>query len=87
MERHRTLSGSIEREIIMEIRCKATKRFLMKIDIETYYNDIKKMGIDITTPLIIEIPCPKCHMIEVYAIYPTTYVLLRAYKYGGLQEK
>ena len=32
----------------MEIRCKATKRFLMKIDIETYYNYIKKMGIDIT---------------------------------------
>lgn len=72
----------------MEIRCKATKRFLMKIDIETYYNDIKKMGLNINTPLIIEIPCPKCRMIEVYEVYPTGYQLIRTYKYnGGLQKK
>ena len=70
----------------MEIRCKITKRFLMNIDIDTYYNDIKKMGVDITTPLIIEIPCPKCKMIEVYAVYPNNYVLLRTYKFGGFTK-
>lgn len=57
----------------------------MKIDIETYYNDLKKMGVDITTPLIIEIPCPKCKMIEVYAVYPTNYKHIKSYKFGGLQ--
>lgn len=71
----------------MEIRCKITKRFLMNINVEDYFNDIKRMGLEISTPLIVEIPCPKCRMIEVYAIYPKNYVLLRTYKYGGLQDK
>lgn len=70
----------------MEIRCKATKRFLMKIEIEAYYNDLKKMGVDITTPMIIEIPCAKCKMIEVYEVYPTTYKHIKSYKFGTLQK-
>lgn len=64
----------------MQIKCQATKRFLFKIDIETYYNNLKKMGVDITLPLVIEIPCQRCKMIEVYEIYPTHYIHIRSYK-------
>lgn len=64
----------------MEIKCQATKRFLFNIDIEAYYNNLKKLGVDITTPLIIEIPCQKCKMIEVYEIYPTHYIHTKSYK-------
>lgn len=65
---------------IMDIKCKASKRFLFKIDIESYYQSFKKMGLDITIPLTIEIPCQKCKMIEVYKIYPTHYVHTSSYK-------
>lgn len=64
----------------MQIKCQATKRFLFKIDIENYYNNLKKMGVDITLPLVIEIPCQRCKMIEVYEIYPTHYVHIKSYK-------
>ena len=64
----------------MQIKCQATKRFLFKIDIENYYNNLKKMGVDITLPLVIEIPCQRCKMIEVYEIYPTHYTHTRSYK-------
>lgn len=64
----------------MEIRCKATKRFLLEIDIEEYYIKLKKMGIDITAPLKIKIPCGKCKMIEEYEIYPTHYTHIKSYK-------
>ena len=64
----------------MQIKCQATKRFLFKIDIENYYNNLKRMGIDITLPLVIEIPCQRCKMIEVYEIYPTHYTHIRSYK-------
>lgn len=64
----------------MEIRCKATKRFLFNIDIESYYKNLKRIGVDITTPLTIEIPCQKCKMIEVYDVYPTHYIHVKSYK-------
>ena len=64
----------------MQIKCQATKRFLFKIDIESYYEAIKSQGLDITLPLIIEIPCQRCKMIEVYEIYPTHYLHIRSYK-------
>ena len=64
----------------MQIKCQATKRFLFKIDIENYYNNLKKMGVDITLPLVIEIPWQRCKMIEVYEIYPTHYTHIRSYK-------
>ena len=64
----------------MQIKCQATKRFLFEINIEEYYNNLKKMGIDITTPLKIKIPCQRCKMIEVYEIYPTHYTHIRSYK-------
>lgn len=71
----------------MEIRCKKTKRFLVNVNIENYYENLKKMGVDITTPIIIEIPCSKCKMVEVYAIYPDNYVLVKEYKHSSLQNK
>ena len=64
----------------MQIKCQATKRFLFKIDIKSYYEAIKSQGLDITLPLIIEIPCQRCKMIEVYEIYPTHYTHIRSYK-------
>lgn len=65
----------------MQIRCKSSKRFLLDINIEEYHNAFTKMGLDITLPLKIEVPCPKCRLIEVYEIYPTTYKHIKSYKY------
>lgn len=53
----------------------------MNINIEEYYNSLKKMGIDTTMPLIIEIPCSKCKMVEVFEIYPNNYKHIKSYKY------
>ena len=39
----------------MEIKCNATKRFLFKINIEDYYNNIKKIGVDIDNTIYQEI--------------------------------
>lgn len=64
----------------MKIKCKATKRFLFNIDIEQYYDKLKKIGVDTTLPIIIEIPCQKCKMVEVYEIYPTHYTHIKSYK-------
>lgn len=64
----------------MEIKCQASKRFLFNIEIEAYNNDLKKMGVDITTPLKVSIPCQKCKMIELYEIYPTHYEHIQSYK-------
>lgn len=57
----------------MQIRCKKTKRFLVEIDIESYLENLKKMGISQEIPLKIVIPCPRCHKQEKYSIYPTHY--------------
>lgn len=64
----------------MEIRCTGTKRFLLNINIEEYYNSLKKIGVDITIPIKLEIPCGKCKMIEEYEIYPTHYKHVKSYK-------
>jgi hypothetical protein len=57
----------------MELKCKATGRFLANINIEEYFTALKKMGIEINIPIKIEIPCAKCKMVEVYYIYPNNY--------------
>lgn len=64
----------------MIIRCKSSKRFLVNIDIENYYKEIKKMGLNLQIPLRIEIPCPKCKMIEVYDLYPNNYIHTGSYR-------
>ncbi len=64
----------------MKIRCKGTKKFHLNINIEDYYKSIKKMGLDISLPLRIEIPCQRCKMIEFYDIYPDHYEHVKSYK-------
>lgn len=61
----------------MKIRCKLTKRFLVDIDIESYLENLKKLGISQEIPLEIIIPCPRCHKQEIYHIYPTHYVFVK----------
>ena len=69
----------------MDIRCTCSKRYLFKIEIEKYYENLKKMGIDITTPITIEYPCQKCKLIEVYEIYPIHYKDIKSYKRNNWQ--
>ena len=64
----------------MEIRCKVSKRFLFELNIEEYYDRLKKAGIDITTPIKVKIPCGKCRLIEEYEIYPSHYIHIKSYK-------
>lgn len=64
----------------MEIRCKVSKRFLAEINIEEYYESLKKVGVDITLPIKLKFACPRCKMIEEYEIYPTHYTHIKSYK-------
>jgi len=65
----------------MEIYCKATKRFLMSVNVESYIKSIEQLTkYNITLPIRIEIPCRVCKMIEEYDIYPTHYVHIKSYK-------
>lgn len=66
----------------MEIRCKSSKRFLMEINVEEYFEALKKMGIEMKQPLKIIIPCAKCRMIEEFEVFPTTYKHIKSYKYN-----
>lgn len=61
----------------MQIRCKKTHRFLVEVDIETYLENLRKLGIKQEIPLRITLPCPRCHRIEVYDIYETHYVFIK----------
>ena len=65
----------------MEIYCKATKRFLLNVEIEKYNQSISQYtGTTILLPMIVEIPCRTCKMIEVYEVYPTHYKHIQSYK-------
>ena len=65
----------------MEIRCQASKRYLFNIDIEKYNKSIEGLAkAQINLPLVIQIPCPKCKMIEEYHIYPNHYIHNRSFK-------
>lgn len=64
----------------MQIRCHASKRFLMNLNIEEYLNDLEKLGISQQTPLIIEIPCKTCKTIEVYEVYKNNIKFIKSYK-------
>jgi phage FluMu protein Com len=58
----------------MKIRCKKSRRFLIEIEIEGYLCNLKRMGIKQEIPLLITVPCPRCHKIEVYEVYEDRYV-------------
>ena len=65
----------------MEIKCKASRRFLLKIDTDKFYktiDDLLKTKVEV--PITIEIPCKKCGMIEVYDIDKSHYVHKTNYK-------
>lgn len=64
----------------MEVRCHASKRFLININIEDYLKDLERIGISQQTPLIIEIPCKTCKTIEVYELYKTNIKFIKSYK-------
>ena len=61
----------------MKIRCKKTHRFLLEVNIETYLANLKKIGIKQEIPLVIEIPCPRCHKNEKYEIYEDKYLYIK----------
>ena len=53
----------------MIIKCHASKRFLAKINIEEYIQELEKIGVSQQTPIVIEIPCRTCRLNEQYEIY------------------
>lgn len=65
----------------MIIRCKSSKRFLGKIDTESFFDNLKNVtGINIEVPLRVELICKKCGMIEVFDVYRNKYNHLSSYK-------
>ena len=60
----------------MIIKCKKTKRFLCKVNIEEYLENLKAMGISQEIPLKISIPCRECKQVEVYSIYENHYIFV-----------
>jgi phage FluMu protein Com len=60
----------------MKIRCKKTKRFLVEIEVESYLENLRKIGIKQELPLRITLPCPRCHKTEVYDVYENRYVFV-----------
>lgn len=60
----------------MIIRCKKTRRFLVDIDIESYLENLRRIGIKQEIPLKITLPCPRCHQVETYEIYENRYVFI-----------
>ena len=52
----------------------------MKIDIESYIEAIRKSGLSLEIPLLIEIPCRSCRSIEVYEVYKDHYRYIKSYK-------
>jgi hypothetical protein len=65
---------------IMEVRCHATKRFLIDINIEQYIDELEKIGVAQQTPIIIKIPCKSCKAIEEYELYKNKALFIKSYK-------
>ena len=64
----------------MQIRCVNTKAYLFKINIEDYIKQLEKIGISQQTPLVVEVPCKRCKMIETYYIYKDHYDMVESHK-------
>lgn len=60
----------------MIIKCKKTKRFLCKIDIESYLLELEKLGIEQNIPLKIVVPCRNCKESEIYEVYRHHYIFI-----------
>lgn len=48
----------------------------MDIDIESYLDNLRKIGIKQELPLKVTVPCPRCHKVEVYEVYENRYVFI-----------
>lgn len=64
----------------MQIRCVNTKAYLFKINIEDYIKQLENIGISQQTPLVVEVPCKRCKMIETYYIYKDRYEMVKSHK-------
>lgn len=65
----------------MRIQCKATKRFLMNIEIEKFFEKLNYLlKTDVNIPIEVEVFCKNCRMTEVYRIYKDHYVHVKSYK-------
>ena len=53
----------------MILRCHASHRFLVDIDIEEWQRQLSRLGISQQTPLKIKIPCRTCKCVEHYELY------------------
>jgi len=60
----------------MILKCKRSHRFLCKVDIESYVQNLKDMGIEQLIPLRVTVPCRICKEVEVYDIYLTHYTFI-----------
>lgn len=60
--------------VIIEIKCKKSKRFLCSINYDEIIELLAKYGVELERPLEIVIPCRTCHESEVYHIYKDHYV-------------
>lgn len=62
--------------VIIEIKCKKSKRFLCSLNYDEIIDLLKKYNIVLERPLEIVIPCKNCHESEVYRIYKDHYVFV-----------
>lgn len=65
----------------MQIRCKASNRFLANINTKEFFSDIQVLtGANIEVPIKLKFACRHCRMIEVYEVYKDKYIHIASYK-------
>ena len=64
----------------MEVRCHASKRFLMNINIEDYLKDLERIGISQANTFNNRNTLQDCKTIEVYELYKTNIKFIKSYK-------
>jgi len=65
----------------MEIKCKASGRFIQNLEIEDFFKKINELTkANVSIPIRFSFPCSHCKMVEVYEVYPTHYIHIKSYK-------
>lgn len=62
--------------MIIEIKCKKSKRFLCEINYDEIIDLLAKYNVSLERPLKLVIPCKNCKTSEVYHIYKDHYVFV-----------
>jgi hypothetical protein len=62
--------------MLVEIKCKKSKRFLCSLNYNEIIELLEKYGVVLERPLEITIPCRACKESEVYRIYKDHYVFV-----------